>query len=157
MRAVPRGSAILGQPLVVRSKLHPTWLQKISNIFWESVESPSDIKLMRTDTITAILAVGREAMIFQKFADQLFPITLHRMVVSHDRIKLSIKMIDSMNTGKSSQLGKHGFDSLHNLTWFWYYNKDILLRHWLRFTNEVDHTSLNSLLRLEISRQPAEK
>ena len=37
--------------------------------------------------------------------------------------------IDSRNTGKSSQLGKHGFRSLHNLTWTCYYYGDILLRH----------------------------
>ena len=29
--------------------------------------------------------------------------------------------IDSMNIGKSSQLGKHGFGSLHNLTWPCYF------------------------------------
>ena len=42
---------------------------------------------------------------------------------------------DSMNIGKGSQLEKHGFGSLHNLTWAFYYNEDILLRHWFRFTN----------------------
>ena len=37
-----------------------------------------------------------------------------------------------MDTGKSSQLGtRHGFGSLRNLTWTWYHNEDILLRHWL--------------------------
>ena len=34
---------------------------------------------------------------------------------------------DSMNIGKSSQLGKHGFGSLHNLTRTGYHNKNILL------------------------------
>ena len=29
-----------------------------------------------------------------------------------------------MNTGKSSQLGKHGLGSLHNLTWACYHNED---------------------------------
>ena len=55
--------------------------------------------------------------------------------------------IDSVNIGENSQLGKHGFGSLHNLKWTCYLNEDILLRHWLRFTNEVDQISLNSLLR----------
>ena len=45
---------------------------------------------------------------------------------------------DSMNIGKSSQLGKQGFGSLHNLTWTCCLNDDILLRHWLRFGKEVD-------------------
>ena len=34
-----------------------------------------------------------------------------------------------MNEGKSSQLGKQGFGSLHNLTWTCYHNEDFLLRH----------------------------
>ena len=44
---------------------------------------------------------------------------------------------------ESSQLGKHGFASLHNLTWAFYQNEGILLRHWRRFTNEVHHNSLH--------------
>ena len=32
----------------------------------------------------------------------------------------------SMNIGKSSQIGKHGFSSFHNLTWICYHNEDIL-------------------------------
>ena len=52
-----------------------------------------------------------------------------------------------VNIGKNSQLGKHGFGSLHNLNWPCYLNEDILLRRWLRFINEVDQISLNSLLR----------
>ena len=39
---------------------------------------------------------------------------------------------------ENSQLEKRGFGSLHNVTWTCYLNEDILLRHWLRFTNEVD-------------------
>ena len=35
---------------------------------------------------------------------------------------------DSANIGKSSQLGKHGFGSLHNLTSTCYLNEDIVLR-----------------------------
>ena len=53
---------------------------------------------------------------------------------------------NSMNIGKSSQLGKHGFGSLHNLRWTCYLNEDILLRDRLCFTNKVDQISLNSLL-----------
>ena len=45
-----------------------------------------------------------------------------------------------MNIGTSSQLGKLGFFHCRG-------NGDILLRHGLRFTNEVDYVSLNSLLR----------
>ena len=45
---------------------------------------------------------------------------------------------ESMNVGKRGQLGKHGFGSVHNITWASYHNADILFRHWLRFTNEVD-------------------
>ena len=30
---------------------------------------------------------------------------------------------DSVNIGKSSQLGKHGFGSLNNLTWSGYHNE----------------------------------
>ena len=37
---------------------------------------------------------------------------------------------------------------MHNLNWPCYLNEDILLRHWLRFTIEVDQISLNSLLRV---------
>ena len=59
-RAVPEVSAIPGQPVVVRSKLHPTWCQKISNILEIPVETPSDIKLTRTDTTTAIRAKKAE-------------------------------------------------------------------------------------------------
>ena len=61
-------------------------------------------------------------------------------------IALANAPLDSMNTGKSSQLGKHGFGVLHNFTSAYYENEDILLRHWLHFTNEVDYISLNSLL-----------
>ena len=40
-------------------------------------------------------------------------------------------LLYSINEGKSS-------GSLHNLTWAYHHNEDILLRHWLRFANEVD-------------------
>ena len=46
-----------------------------------------------------------------------------------------IAVSDSVNVGKNSQLGKHGFGSLHNLNWTCYLNEDILLRHWLRFAS----------------------
>ena len=46
--------------------------------------------------------------------------------------------IDSMNAGKSSQLGKNGFGSLHNPTGACYCYEHVLLRHILRVTNEVD-------------------
>ena len=84
-----------------------------------------------------------------------YPIPLNTMI---EPVKIAPPMLvgvqvsgsksDSMNTGESSQLGKHAFGSLHNLTWSCYQNEGILLRHWFRFTNEVDYTSLNSLLRL---------
>ena len=48
------------------------------------------------------------------------------------------KVIDSMNVGKSSQLAKHGFGSLQNLTRTCYHNQDILLRYWLLFTHKVN-------------------
>ena len=38
--------------------------------------------------------------------------------------------------------GNHGFGSFNNLTLSCCHNEDILLRHWLRFTIEVDCTSL---------------
>ena len=44
----------------------------------------------------------------------------------------------SMNVGKSSQLESNGFGSLHSLTWSCYNNEDILLQHWLCFTNDVE-------------------
>ena len=55
---------------------------------------------------------------------------------------LKFEINDSVNNGKSSQLGKHGFGSLHNFTWTYYYNEDILLRHCLPLTNEIVWTSL---------------
>ena len=51
-----------------------------------------------------------------------------------------------MNAEKSKHFRKHGFGSLYNLNWASYHNEDILLQHWLYFINEVDLTSLNSLL-----------
>ena len=60
---------------------------------------------------------------------------------------LRILLTDSMNFGESSKLEKHGFGSLHNITWSCYHNEDILLRHKLRFKNEDDLTSLSSFLR----------
>ena len=56
-----------------------------------------------------------------------------------------------MNVGKSSQLEKHRFGSLHNITWVCYDTEDFLLRHGPRFTNEVACISLNSLLQDERS------
>ena len=50
-----------------------------------------------------------------------------------------------MNVGKSSQLEKYGFGSLHNITWACYDTEDTLLRHRPRFTNEFACASLNSL------------
>ena len=50
--------------------------------------------------------------------------------------KQESQMDSMMNVGKSSR--KHGFNSLRNFTWTCYHNEDILLRHWLCFTNEVD-------------------
>ena len=68
------------------------------------------------------------------------------------RTFIEFNEFDSVNIGKNSQLGKHGFGSLHNLKWTCYLNEDILLRHWLRFTNEVVQISLNSLLRQRTQR-----
>ena len=56
-----------------------------------------------------------------------------------------------MNVGKSSQLEKHDFGSLHNITWVCYDTEDFLLQHGPRFTNEVACISLNSLLQDERS------
>ena len=54
-----------------------------------------------------------------------------------------------MNVAKRGQLEKHGFGSLHNLTWSCYHNEENLLRNWVRFTNEVESIFPNSLLRIK--------
>ena len=48
---------------------------------------------------------------------------------------LDVSPCDSMNTRKSSQLGKHGFGWLHIFTRACYHNEEILLWHWLRCTD----------------------
>ena len=63
------------------------------------------------------------------------------------------KLTDSMNKGKSSELRKHGFGSLHNFNSPCYQNEGILLRHRLCFTNEVDYISLNTFLLFAILMQ----
>ena len=47
-----------------------------------------------------------------------------------------------MNEGKTSQLGKHDFGSLHNLTWACYHNEDILI--------DTDFTSQMKLNKLQL-------
>ena len=54
-----------------------------------------------------------------------------RLIQNESRVRLKDRR-------ESSQLGKHSFESLHNFTWASYHSEDILLQHWLRFTNEVD-------------------
>ena len=71
-------------------------------------------------------------------------------IVINIKSNINVSMTESVNIGKSSQLEKRGFGSLHNLTWACYQNEGIQLRHWVRFTNEVDWTSLNSLLRFAL-------
>ena len=45
--------------------------------------------------------------------------------------------INIRNTGESSQLRKHGFGSLHNLTWTCYHSEDIFRWHRLNFTKKL--------------------
>ena len=47
-----------------------------------------------------------------------------------------------MNEGKTSQLGKHDFGSLHNFIWTCYHNEDILI--------DTDFTSQMKLTKLQL-------
>ena len=88
--------------------------------------------------------------IFNFLTSSIFSLTIVTFSITNSIMTNMYRSIQSMNTGKSGQIEKHCFGSLHNAIWACYQNEDILLRHWLRFTNEVDYTSLacNSLLRM---------
>ena len=99
--------------------------------------------LLRVDTPVAMRPVHR-------------PVTSHSFRQNHDNptdngedVPMVMRLmpekvstvIDLMKVGEKSQLGKHGFSSLHNFTWTCYHNEDILLGHGLLFTKEIDLTS----------------
>ena len=48
---------------------------------------------------------------------------------------------DSVNTGKSSKLGRHGFGSLHNITWTCYHNEGIPPEE---LSNAIDHFEITN-------------
>ena len=69
---------------------------------------------------------------------QSFSITAHRIWVSAPPQDIPTTQPAFLWEESSIHRSLYGFGSLHNLTWACYHNGDVLFRHWLRFTNEVD-------------------